>query len=266
MSSGARIAQKLVTVPFFQLLKSKTREQCQIALQWAKSVGYHKQNLKRLKVQISRMKRRQSFTEIKWIVPENSPDPPVELKRLFIQAAEPPRQEETQRGPYTDDDVDFILTSIRFGKQLTEDELKEIKAVVKARIAAFSRDDAEMGYTTLIECEIDPLDKTPVQIRPYKLAFEEQREAAKIIEQLLKEKAIARSHSDWAAPAFLVPKPNGGWRLVTDLRFIKSKMPRLEDAASSYRGCLSEAGRLGALLRYGHHEGLLECAHLSRVA
>jgi hypothetical protein len=47
----------------------------------------------------------------------------------------------------------------------------------------------------------------------------EQREAAKIIEQLLKEKAIARSHSDWAALAFLVPKPNGGWRLVTDLGF-----------------------------------------------
>jgi hypothetical protein len=47
--------------------------------------------------------------------------------------------------------------------------LKEINAVVKARIAAFSRDDAEMGYTTLIECEIDPLDKIPVQIQPYKL-------------------------------------------------------------------------------------------------
>jgi hypothetical protein len=80
-----------------------------------------------------------------------------------------------------------------------------------------------MGYTTLIECEIDPLDKTPVQIRPYKLAFEEQREAAKIIEQLLKEKAIARSHSNWAAPAFLVPKPNGGWRLVTDLRLLNQR-------------------------------------------
>jgi hypothetical protein len=128
------------------------------------------------------MKRRQSFTKIKWIVPEHSPDPLVELKRLFIQTAEPPRQEETQRGPYTDDDVDFILTSIRFGKQLTKDELKEIKAVVKAHIAAFSLDDAEMGYTTLIECEIDPMDKTPVHFRPYKLTFEEQREAAKIIE------------------------------------------------------------------------------------
>jgi hypothetical protein len=93
---------------------------------------------------------------------EHSPNPPVELKRLFIRAAEPPRQEEDQRGLYTEDDVDFILTSIRFGKQLTEAELTEIKAVVKARIAAFSRDGAEMGYTTLIECEIDPLDKTPM--------------------------------------------------------------------------------------------------------
>jgi hypothetical protein len=204
--------------PILSALKIENEGQCQIALQWAKSVGYHKQNLKKLKVRISRMKRRQSFTEIKWIVPERSPDRLVELKRLFIQATEPPRQEETQRGPYTDDDVDFILTSIRFGKQLTEDELKEIEAVVKARIAAFSRDNAEMGYTTLIEFENATLDKTPVQIRPYKLAFEEQREAAKIIEQLLKEKAIARSHSDWAAPAFLVPKPNGGWRLVTALR------------------------------------------------
>jgi hypothetical protein len=85
------------------------------------------------------MKRRQSFTEIKWIVPEHSPDTPVKLKQLFIQAAEPPHQKEIHRGPYTDDDVDFILTSIRFGKQLMEDELKKIKAVVKARVAAFSQ-------------------------------------------------------------------------------------------------------------------------------
>jgi hypothetical protein len=100
------------------------------------------------------------------------------------------------RGPYSDDDIDFILSSIKFGKQLTPKELKEIKELVTRRIAASSRDDAEMGYTTLIECEIDPMDTTPVQIRPYKLSFEEQREAAKIVEQLLKEKAIARSKSD----------------------------------------------------------------------
>jgi hypothetical protein len=94
--------------------------------------------------------------------------------------------------------------SIKFGKHQTSEELKEIKEVVIRRIAAFSQDDAEMGYTTLIGCEIDPMDTTPVQICPYKLSFEEQRKAAKIVEQLLKEKAIARLQLDWAAPQNLV--------------------------------------------------------------
>jgi hypothetical protein len=53
---------------------------------------------------------------------------------------------------------------------------------------------------------------------------------------MLKEKAIARSHSDWALPTFLVPKPNGRWRLVTDLRLLnqrcrdwKMPLPAIED-------------------------------------
>jgi hypothetical protein len=87
--------------PILAALKLETEKQGQLALQWAKSLGYHKQNLKKLQVQMKRMAKRPSFTEIKWIVPEHSPDPLVELKRLFIQAAEPPRQEEAQRGPYT---------------------------------------------------------------------------------------------------------------------------------------------------------------------
>jgi hypothetical protein len=175
------------------------------------------------------MERRNSWRECKWTIPEESPDPPNELKRLFIQASEPPappQVEDVSRGPYSDDDIDFILLSIKFGEQLTPEELKDIKELVIKRIAAFSRDDAEMGYTTLIEFEIDPMNTTPVQIRPYTLSFEEQREAAKIMEQLRAEKAIACSQSDWAAPAFLVPKPGGGWRLVTDLRILN---PRCRD-------------------------------------
>jgi hypothetical protein len=71
----------------------------------------------------------------------NLPDPPNELKRLFIQASEPPAFPEIKdvlRGPYSDDDIDFILSSIKFGKQLTPKELKEIKELVIKRIAAFS--------------------------------------------------------------------------------------------------------------------------------
>jgi hypothetical protein len=79
--------------PILAAVKIETEQQGQMALKWARAVGYHKQNLKGLKVQMKRMSRRETVTEIKWIVPENSPDPPLESKRLFIQAAEPPRQE-----------------------------------------------------------------------------------------------------------------------------------------------------------------------------
>jgi hypothetical protein len=169
------------------------------ALERAQKVGYSKPNLKKLKVQRGRMERRNFWRECKWIIAEESPDPPKELKRLFIQASEPPappQVEDVSRGPYSDDDIDFILSSIKFEKQLTPEELKKIKELVIMRIAPFSRDDAEMGYTTLIECEIDPMDTIHVQIRPYKLSFEGQRKAAKIVEQLVKEKAIVRSQLD----------------------------------------------------------------------
>jgi hypothetical protein len=192
----------------------------ELAFDWAQKVGYLKSNLEKLKFQKGRMERKNSWQELKWIIPEESADPPIELKRLttklkrlFIQASEPPappQVEDVSRGPCSDDDIDFILSYIKFGKQLTPEELKEVKELVIRRIAAFSQDNAKMGYTTLIECEIDPINTNPVQIRPYKLSFEEQREAAKIFEQLLKEKAIARSQSDWAAPVFLVPKSGGG--------------------------------------------------------
>jgi len=57
------------------------------------------------------------------------------------------------------------------------------------------------------------------------LSFHAQKEAIKIIEQLLRERAIAPSKSDWASPAFLVEKPNrpGHYRMVVDLREVNNR-------------------------------------------
>jgi hypothetical protein len=98
-------------------------------------VGYSKTCLKQLKVRKERMIRRDSWRELKWIVPEESPDPPVELKRLFIQASEtptPPAVEDMSRRPSSKDDVEFILSSIKFGKQLIPEEPQEIKELGQA--------------------------------------------------------------------------------------------------------------------------------------
>jgi hypothetical protein len=76
--------------PILSALKISTLEDWEKAFQWAKKVGYSKANLKKLKVQKGRMIRRGLWNEIKWIVPEEAPDPPLQLKRLFIQASESP--------------------------------------------------------------------------------------------------------------------------------------------------------------------------------
>jgi hypothetical protein len=102
-------------------------------LEWAQKVGYLKPNLKKLKVQRERMERRNFWRECKWIIPKESPDPPNELKRLFIQASKPrfpPQVQDVSRGPYSDDDIDFILLSIKIRKQLTPEELKEKNELV----------------------------------------------------------------------------------------------------------------------------------------
>jgi hypothetical protein len=106
-------------------LKVSTPADWDRAFEWAKKVGYSKPKLKKSKVQKERMERRDSWRELKWIIPEESPKPPTELKRLFIQASEPPAPptiEEVSRGPYLDDDIEFILSSIKFEKQLTPEE------------------------------------------------------------------------------------------------------------------------------------------------
>jgi hypothetical protein len=119
--------------PIISALKVFTPADRDRAFEWAKKDGYSKPNLKKLKVQKERMERRNSWKELKRIIPEESPDLPTELKRLFIQASEPPAPpavEDVSRGPYSDDDVEFILSSIKFGKQLTPKELQEIKELV----------------------------------------------------------------------------------------------------------------------------------------
>jgi hypothetical protein len=81
-----------------------------------------------------------------------------------------------------------------------------------------------LGYTTLIEHEIDLISDTPVKMKPYKLSFEEQKVAAEFIQRLLKEGQIVPSKSPWSTSAFLVPKPKPGeYRLVCDYRRLNSQ-------------------------------------------
>jgi hypothetical protein len=127
---------------------------------------------------------------------------------------------------YTDKDIDKIVKTIAFGKTLNNQERNQLEEVVRKNFKAFSRNKGDLGFTTLIEHEIDLLQETPVKLKPHKLSFEEQKAAAEYVQTLIKEGQAQPSRSPWSSPAFLVPKKEPGtFRMVCDYRKLNDLTP-----------------------------------------
>lgn len=105
-----------------------------------------------------------------------------------------------------------------FGSNLSESDSELLQSVVRKNIRAFSRYKGDLGFTTLIEHEIDLVNQTSVKLRPYKLSFEKQKAAAEYVAQLMREGQVVPSKLPWSSPDFLVPKPDGSYRFVVDYR------------------------------------------------
>jgi hypothetical protein len=82
-------------------------------------------------------------------------------------------QEAVKAKEYTNKDIDVIVKTITSGKTLSDQERNQLEEVVRKNLKAFSQNKGDLGFTTLIEHEIDLLHKTPVKMKPYKLSFEE---------------------------------------------------------------------------------------------
>ena len=71
---------------------------------------------------------------------------------------------------------------------------------------AFSKNNKDIGRTTLIEMEIDTGDSLPVAQNPYTLPLKHHEWVRKEIEMLEKAGVIERSLSPWASPVIVVSK------------------------------------------------------------
>jgi hypothetical protein len=63
------------------------------------------------------------------------------------------------------------------------------------------------------------------------------------VNNLLKEGVVRKSNSQYSIPAFLVPKPSGGYRMVVDYRLLNKvvvfdafPMPSVEKAFANFQG------------------------------
>ena len=61
-------------------------------------------------------------------------------------------------------------------------------------------------------------DATPVAIRPYRVGAEKLEAYTKLLRECVDTKKIVPSMRSWNLPTFVVPKPNGKFRLVQDFR------------------------------------------------
>ena len=91
----------------------------------------------------------------------------------------------------------------------------------------FSKNNQDIGKTTLIEMEIDTGDSLPVAQSPYTLPLKHYEWVRKEIEMLEKAGVIVKSLSPWASPVIVVPKKSTldeppRRRLIIDYRKINS--------------------------------------------
>ena len=107
----------------------------------------------------------------------------------------------------------------------------------------FSKNNKDIGRTTLIEMEIDTGDNLPVAQNPYTLPLKHHEWVRKEIETLEKAGVIERSLSPWASPVIVVPKksaqdkPLRRW-LCVDYRKVNSLQQEVKHTDKG-TGCLS---------------------------
>ena len=102
---------------------------------------------------------------------------------------------------------------------------------------AFQRDEHDQGRTNVIHHHAGIKPGPPIACRLYRTTPEHTKIIEKEVHQMLANNLVSHSNSPYSAPVLLIPKKNGGWRLVTDFRKVNARcerqvypLPRIEDS------------------------------------
>ena len=134
----------------------------------------------------------------------------------------------------------------------------------------FAKDKTTIGTTPLTGMTIDTGTANPVSQKTYPIAMKHYQWVKEEIEKLLTTKVICTSHSSWSETIKVVPKGDGGKRLVIDYRALNKvtrkftwPMPKVEDIFSK----LNRATYFTTLdLQAGYHHIPLDKPSISKTA
>jgi hypothetical protein len=97
------------------------------------------------------------------------------------------------------------------------DRHEKIKSILYQHLKLFDTSKSTIA-TNVKPHSIKTLDHPPPSSRPYHSTPHKEEEMYKIVQDLLYHGLIRKSYSPYAAPALLVPKHDGSWRMVVDYK------------------------------------------------
>lgn len=112
-------------------------------------------------------------------------------------------------------------------------------------VGTFSKNEADLGLTTLVQHEIDTGDSRPVKQPPRRVPLAFADEERKVVQQMETQGIVRKSSSPWASPIVLVKKENGKTRCCIDYRRMNIvnrqdafPLPRVQDCLDTVRGSI----------------------------
>ena len=120
---------------------------------------------------------------------------------------------------------------------------QQVDFLLKTFKDQLAKDETTIGITPLTQMSIDMGDSDPVSQKPYPVAMKHYQWVKEEIDKLLEAGVIRNSHSSSSAPIIVVPKGDGGKRLIIDYRALNKvtrksvwPMPKVEDIFSQLNG------------------------------
>ena len=148
-----------------------------------------------------------------------------------------------ERACHTEEAVEVEpVSKVKYGKNLSEKQSKEMQAIVEKRSQLFARDPKKPNITPVIKHSIDTGDERPAYARPRRMPPAMEKEVREHADEMLKNEIIRPSESPWNCPIILLKK-KGKSRFVSDFRELNKKtksdtypLPNIKDCVEKMEG------------------------------
>lgn len=128
-------------------------------------------------------------------------------------------------------------------QNLTYSQKRQAQALLARFIDIFSKDDGDIGRTSVVKHRIDTGSEPPIKQRARRVPIAKEKEVQDMIDEMRRNKIIEPSSSPWCSPVVLVRKKDGSTRFCIDYRRLNEitkkdsyPLPRIDDTLDTLAG------------------------------